>query len=189
MNKIYTKTGDTGTTGLYDGERVAKTDPRIDTAGTIDELNSWLGKITAQQRAEAQIQAPEIIAVLKTVQRDLFVIGSQLTTPENFNNLNQSKLPTLTITAVTALEQSIDAMTRDLPTLREFILPGGSAISCNTHIARTVCRRAERQLVALTKTIAVDPIILQYCNRLSDWLFTLARFYNAKLNQPELTWK
>lgn len=187
--KIYTKTGDTGTTGLFGGQRVAKTDQRLAAAGAIDELNSWIGAIQVQQKTTPRLKAPDMLKQLSTIQSDLFTIGSQLTTPASATKSVKALLPRLTNKAVTDLEDSIDAMTRKLPPLRKFILPGGSQISSTTHIARTVCRRAERQIVLLAKTVPVDPIILKYCNRLSDWLFTLARFYNAQLNQLEQIWK
>lgn len=190
MSKIYTKTGDAGTTGLFGGQRVAKTDPRILAYGTIDELNAWIGLVAAQHKADAtRISAPELQTLLEQIQRQLFDIGAHLATPYRPGESVPTSLPKLQPQAIQALELSIDTMTAALPALRQFILPGGSILSSQVHIARTICRRAERYIVALNAAEALDPIILQYCNRLSDWLFTLARYYNIKLNEPEITWK
>lgn len=183
MNKIYTKTGDQGTTGLFGGQRVAKTDQRIVAYGTIDELNAAIGLVAAWHTADAtRLHQTDIHKLLQQIQRQLFDIGAHLATPTVDGKAIDD-------TAIATLEQSIDYLTAQLPELRQFILPGGSVISSQVHMARTICRRAERVIVCLSEQTTVDPLILKYCNRLSDWLFTLARFYNYILNQPELTWK
>lgn len=190
MSKIYTKTGDKGTTGLFGGQRVAKTDQRIVAYGTIDELNAAIGLVAAMHKAEvARLNQAEVLELLHQIQRQLFDIGAHLATPAVSGQSITTSLPHLSDEAITTLEQSIDQMTTKLPELRQFILPGGSLISSQVHLARTICRRAERTIIRLGEQVPIDPLIIKYCNRLSDWLFTLARCYNAILNEPELTWK
>ncbi|MFA6475152.1 MAG: cob(I)yrinic acid a,c-diamide adenosyltransferase [Patescibacteria group bacterium] len=164
MSKIYTKTGDKGTSGLFGGERVKKNHPRLEAYGTLDELNSHVGLIVALLPAQ-QTQ-------LQTIQKTIQNIASHLAL---------APLPQLSPDLITDLEKSIDKMTSTLPELHEFILPGGNIISSQIHIARTVCRRAERNIITLAETDTIDPLIIQYINRLSDWLFTLARYvqYNS----------
>ncbi|HBY73816.1 MAG TPA: cob(I)yrinic acid a,c-diamide adenosyltransferase [Candidatus Kerfeldbacteria bacterium] len=171
--KIYTRTGDKGTSGLFGGQRVPKTHPRLEAYGTVDELNSLIGTIANQW--------PDVADELMDIQRALFTIGSHLATPNQPNS-------TLAVSEVLELEQSIDVMTAELPELRKFILPGGQAAACTAHFARTVCRRAERLIIALMPDETIDPLVVQYMNRLSDWLFTLARSINHKTNTTEVTW-
>lgn len=170
--KIYTKTGDTGTTSLFGGERVLKHHPRIEACGTIDELNAQLGLVA------------DATPYIQTIQRDLFTIGSHLATPNHNPNL-----PPLRLEAIEWMEQIIDDITTQLPELRAFILPGGSAVGSQLHIARTICRRAERRVIELAQTETVNPYIIQYLNRLSDLLFQLARLINQADGKAELLWK
>lgn len=181
--KIYTRTGDTGKTSLVGGKRVDKNSPRLEAYGTIDELNSHLGLVAAMQPIASQT---ELTALIHTVQSRLFDLGAYLATD---NSDNPSLQPNgLTEADITALEQSIDTLTATLPPLNSFILPGGSAAAAQTHICRTVCRRAERRVLALAETAAVAAIAITYLNRLSDWLFTLARHANLLTNTPETPW-
>lgn len=168
MSKIYTKTGDQGTSGLFGGQRVPKNHPRLEAYGTIDELNSAIGLI--------QISVPE----LQQIQSDLFLVGTELATPQG--------KPQLAATRIADLERSIDAMTAELPELKHFILPGGHSTAATTHLARTICRRAERRIIQLAETEPVNPVIIQYMNRLSDWLFTLARYLNKQHGVTDHPW-
>ncbi len=171
--KIYTRTGDQGESGLFGGQRVPKYHPRLEAYGTVDELNSYIGLLASQWNATAD--------ELTEIQRMLLNIGSHLATP------GQPTSP-LEVAMILQLEESIDAMTLELPELRKFILPGGHTAACTAHIARTICRRAERLIIMVSSTEAVDPLVIQYINRLSDWLFTLARYINFKTNTPEVVW-
>lgn len=178
--KIYTKTGDDGTTGLFGGQRVAKFDPRIECYGTVDELNATLG--LAAVGAESGLARK-----LGAVQNELFVIGSHLATPED-DTRRVARLPELDESAVARLEGEIDAAEADLPPLRNFILPGGAETAARLHFARTVCRRAERLLVAFAAQHAVPPVVVQYFNRLSDWLFVYARWANHHSGVADVPW-
>lgn len=176
--KIYTKTGDDGTTGLFGGGRVSKSDPRIECYGTIDELNASLG-LTAVV-ADASMQP-----MLRRIQNDLFVIGSHLASDAQ---ANRKLLPILNEEHIARLESEIDAAEGQLPKLRNFILPGGTEAAARMHLARTVCRRAERLLVVLAAQ-DVDPLLLAYLNRLSDWLFVHARLANHLAGVPDVPWE
>ncbi len=178
--KIYTKTGDDGTTGLIGGDRVRKSDRRIECYGTIDELNASIGWA-------AVVATGDTAGALHQVQNDLFVIGSHLATPDGGNL--QSSLPILEDLIVHRLEMQIDAAESSLPPLREFILPGGSELAARLHIARTVCRRAERLLVDFAMDRPVPAMIITYINRLSDWLFVQARAANARAGTRDVPWK
>ncbi|RDB44087.1 cob(I)yrinic acid a,c-diamide adenosyltransferase [Halomonas sp. DQ26W] len=169
LNKIYTRTGDKGDTGLGDGSRVAKHDRRVEAFGTVDETNAIIG--VAQLHAEGELQQ-----VLATVQNDLFDVGADLCTPEQ----DDPKYPPLRVTAsqVEFLEQQIDAMNGDLASLRSFILPGGTPLAAHLHMARTIARRAERLVTLLMVDQTVNPEVLRYMNRLSDLLFVAARKAN-----------
>lgn len=169
LNRIYTRTGDKGDTGLGDGSRVAKHDPRVEAFGTVDETNATIG--LAQLHAEGELQQ-----VLATVQNDLFDVGADLCTPEQ----DAPEYPPLRVTAtqVEFLERQIDAMNADLASLRSFILPGGSPLAAHLHLARTVARRAERLVAQLMVEQPVNPEVLRYMNRLSDLLFVAARKAN-----------
>ncbi len=181
--KIYTKTGDTGETSLFDGTRVAKDDARVDAYGEVDELNAWLGLARAS-RADAPLD-PRLDEALVRIQRDLFALGAQLADPAE-------KLAPRVTKAVIAdadverLEQLIDRLDDELPPLRRFILAGGTPAGAALHIARTVCRRAERRMVALRPPI--DPVLVRYVNRLSDLLFVLARAANHRGGISETEW-
>lgn len=181
--KIYTKTGDDGSTGLIGGHRVSKSDPRIECYGTIDELNSAIG--LAAVGADAAMPG-----MLRTIQNELFVIGAHLATGEGGGPKSLS-IPDLHDTAVARLEEQIDQAEQVLPALRNFILPGGSELSARLHLARAVCRRAERLLVALAQSPSanIDPILLQYLNRLSDWLFVHARLANHRAGLEDVPWE
>lgn len=187
---IYTKTGDKGETGLFGGKRVPKTDPRIESYGTIDELNAVIGVVLAGN-AEGAVGADcedTVRATLEQIQAHLMVIASHLATPYNPAEDVPSTLPAFETAWIAGLEEQIDAMEAELPQLTNFILPGGSPVGAQLHVARTVCRRAERAVVALTQTEEIDLGLLQYLNRLSDYLFVAARFDNHKKNIPETPW-
>ncbi len=178
--KIYTKTGDQGTTALFGGKRVSKADLRIDTYGTVDELNSWIGLLRDQDVNTKRNH------FLIEIQDRLFTIGSILATePGN----TKVKIPSLLLDDVQALEKAIDAMDAELPPMKSFILPGGNQSVSFCHITRTVCRRAERLVIALNNHEAVDGLVIQYLNRLSDYLFVLARKMALELNVQDTPWK
>jgi len=177
--KIYTKTGDKGDTRLFDGTQVRKNDPRVDAYGEVDELNATLGA------AAAFLEDTELKAILYDVQRDLFSIGAALADPRHKGNKEKSKLNPA---RVSALEQSIDRFETELPPLRQFILAGGSPAGALLHVTRTVCRRAERRVVALQDAAEIDPLVVEYLNRLSDFLFVLARLVNRRADQQEIPW-
>lgn len=178
--KIYTKTGDDGTTGLIGALRVRKDDPRIDAYGTVDELNAVLGGV------RAQAIDPEIDALLTGVQNELFVVGSALADPNPAGPFHNA----VTTLQVIGLEERIDAFEAELPNLTRFILPGGSAVAAQLHLARTVCRRAERQVVELMQVPGehVPETLLIYLNRLSDALFVLARAANHRAGVADVLW-
>ncbi len=177
--KIYTRTGDDGTTGLFGGGRVSKNSLRVDAYGTVDELNAYLGLVRAHK------PSAESDSALQTVQDTLFHLGADLATPLD----SDAKWVTrITEPQVAWLEQHIDEMTAKLPELRAFILPGGTFVSSHIHVARTVCRRAERLTVALAEAEPLNAQALIYLNRLSDWLFTLARFENMQAGVEDVTW-
>jgi cob(I)alamin adenosyltransferase len=180
--KIYTKTGDKGKTALIGGTKVPKSHIRIETYGTIDELNSYIGLVNDHISDEATN------TLLKEVQDRLFTIGSSLACdPEKEAKMS---IPDLHPTDVSLLENSIDKMNEELPEMRSFILPGGHVAVSTCHIARCVCRRAERLCVGMQEEgMAIEPLILQYVNRLSDYLFVLARWIGHRLGVAEITWK
>ncbi len=181
MTRIYTRTGDSGETGLFGGGRVPKSNIRVEAYGSVDELNSVLGwTITLLAEADA--------GELRTVQSDLFTIGAQLATPEERTRGRRPLVPDLDPERINALENWIDRLERDLPELRTFILPGGSTGGAALHVARTVCRRAERRVVALAANETIADGIVTYLNRLSDLLFVLARSVNGRSGQPETPW-
>ena len=178
--KIYTKTGDTGETGLYGGTRIPKNAMRIEACGTVDELNACVGSV------RSQIQDEEIDAILHRIQNELFDIGADLATIDAHpKGANLRIPPTLT----PELEREIDRFEAELPPLKNFILPGGSVGGAAIHLARTVCRRAERCVVTLAKEEVVNPEVLIYLNRLSDLLFVLARVVNQRLGESEPLWE
>jgi cob(I)alamin adenosyltransferase len=177
--KIYTKTGDDGTTSLFSGGRVSKTHLRVEAYGTVDELNSILGVARAHQ-PDAHTDA-----WLAQVQRQLFNLGADLATPLDAKSDWVVRMDAET---VLWLENAIDEMTAQLPELKHFILPGGSAAAAQLHVARTVCRRAERLIVGLQTQEPIGDHVLNYLNRLSDFLFTLARWENMQAGIPEDKW-
>jgi cob(I)alamin adenosyltransferase len=178
--KIYTKTGDKGQTSLIGGTRVPKHHIRIETYGTVDELNSYIGLIRDQDIDK------HVIAVLIEVQDRLFTIGSSLASdPEK----SKMKIPDLKEEDVTFLEQEMDKMDEHLPEMRSFVLPGGHTTVSFCHIARCVCRRAERLSIELSENSYVNELVIKYLNRLSDYLFVLSRKLTMDLNAQEIPWK
>ena len=174
LTRIYTRTGDAGTTGLASGARVAKDAPRIEAIGAVDELNSALGVLLAET-----VPAP-LRGCLTDVQNDLFDLGGELSVPGH---------PIMSAAHVERLERELDRLNSALPPLREFILPGGSRSAALAHVARAVCRRAERRVVSLSRKQKVAPVLLVYLNRLSDLLFVAARELNRAEGQPDVLWK
>jgi cob(I)alamin adenosyltransferase len=182
--RIYTRTGDSGETGLFDGTRVPKSDPRVATYGEIDELNAWVGL------ARAALQDRELVEMLQRIQRDLFAIGARLADPAHRIAERVTKAA-VSPDDISRLEQWIDALDASLPPLRRFILPGGATGGATLHVARTICRRAERAMVALEQAggrDAFEPELLTYVNRLSDLLFVMARAANHRAAVADLEW-
>jgi len=182
--RIYTRTGDGGETHLFGGERVPKADPRVEAYGTVDELNSVLGLVRANLPAD-----PELHRVLTAVQKALFAVGAELATARPEDPRLASHVPRVGAADVEALERFIDRMEADLEPLRTFVLPGGTEAGALLHVARAVCRRAERRVVALARQAAVNPEVLRYLNRLSDLLFVAARWVNHQAGVPESPWE
>lgn len=177
--KIYTKTGDKGQTSLIGGTRVAKNHVRIEAYGTVDELNSWVGVI------RDSISEEKTKALLIQIQNQLFTIGSHLASdPEK----SKMKLPQITDEHVLALENEMDAIDATVPPMKNFVLPGGSLAVSYCHVARCVCRRAERCVIHLSGTAQVDDLLLRYINRLSDYLFMLSRKLTHDLGAEEIPW-
>ncbi len=182
MFKIYTKTGDKGGTSLIGGVRVPKNNIRIESYGTVDELNSFIGMVRDAANNN------DISVMLQEIQDRLFTIGSILAT--NPDKEVKMKLPDLHDADVTWLEQRIDEMNEVLPEMRAFILPGGNLASSTCHVARCVCRRAERICVDMQENNeTISPLVIQYLNRLSDYLFVLARYISHINNAPEIEWR
>ena len=180
--KIYTKTGDYGDTGLIDGSRVQKDDPRVAAYGDIDELQAMLGVIKS-----GLPQGSPLGALLMTIQKDLFSLSARLADPKD--KIAERKEKVITGDArIEALEREIDHREADLPPLKAFILAGGGPTGALLHLARTICRRAERSVVGLGHIVSIDPVIGTYLNRLSDLLFVMARHENHKAELPEDTW-
>ena len=174
LSKIYTRTGDDGTTGLGDGTRVAKDSLRVDAMGDVDELNSVIGLLLTES-------VPDILLDLLTqVQHDLFNLGGEICIPD-YIILQQANIDNL--------EQAIDTLNEQLAPLKEFILPGGTKAAAFCHLARTVCRRAERKLITLARDEKVTAISLKYLNRLSDLLFVLCRIINKAAGVPDVLWQ
>ncbi len=180
--KIYTKTGDRGETGLFGGGRVSKSHPRVEAYGDIDELNATIGL------ARSIEMMPRIDEVLAPVQRDLFSLGALLATPDHDKVKQQLEKARIDDTRVAELERAIDDGETELEPLTAFILPGGTPKSAALHVARTVCRRAERKVISLGSEVDVPPIVVKYLNRLSDLLFVLARVANRRAGAPEVIW-
>lgn len=181
--RIYTRTGDDGTTALFGGNRVAKDDLRIEAYGTLDELNAFVGALADHAVLQA---SPEDGQLLGQIQIDLFNLGSHLATTDEAMRVH---LPALPEERAGELEAWMDAATAGLPELRNFILPGGHPAVSAAHLCRVVSRRAERRVVALARVEPVDPVIGQYLNRLSDWFFVLSRVLAARAGAPEVYWR
>jgi len=172
LTKIYTRTGDGGTTGLSDGSRVSKDAPRIEAIGAVDELNSLVGLVLCERLP------PDLRRCLTDVQHDLFDLGGELSLPGH---------AIMTEAYVTRLEALLDRLNAELPALRDFILPGGSSAAGCAHVARAVCRRAERRVVTLGET--APPFAVRYLNRLSDLMFVLARVFNRRNGRGDVLWE
>ena len=175
LSKIYTKTGDNGTTGLGDGSRVAKDSLRVEAYGTADELNSFIGLLRAELTDDHHLQP-----VLSRIQHELFDLGGELCIP-GYVMIKEA--------AITRLEQAIDALNDNLPPLKDFILPAGGKAASLTHVARTVCRRAERRVFTLSQHEQISPLALQYLNRLSDYLFVASRVLAREFGGSEVLWQ
>jgi cob(I)alamin adenosyltransferase len=182
MMRIYTRTGDAGETSLFGGRRVPKNDPRVSAYGAIDELNAVLGVVRSGGLGT------EIDAILERVQHHLFDLGAELATPPEAPAGAAAHAPRVAPSWVEALERDIDRFEEALPPLREFILPGGTPAAALLHLARTVARRAEREIVTLGAQEPLNPDLLKYVNRLSDLLFVLARAANQAAGRPDSTW-
>jgi len=178
--KIYTKTGDSGDTGLFAGTRVPKSDPRVAAYGDVDELNAWLGLV------RVDVPDDRLSGMLEAIQRDLFAIGARLADPAKRIAQRVTKAA-VTSEDISRLEAWIDLFETELPPLRRFILAGGSRAGATLHVARTICRRAERAMVSLGRD-AFEPELLVYVNRLSDLLFVMARAVNHRAGAPETEW-
>ena len=188
INRVYTRRGDTGETGLAGGQRVPKDGPRIEAYGTVDELNAFLGaaRATVNELSLAEPRVAPLAAILLRVQHELFNLGSILATlPEDVH----TKQARVTEADVARLETEMDRMNADLPPLRSFVLPGGSRLNAELHIGRTVCRRAERACVALARTEQIPPEAVRYLNRLSDALFVWSRWASQVTGAPETLWE
>src|SRR6185369_15135985 len=187
LNRIYTKRGDGGETSLVGGQRVAKDDLRIESYGTVDELNAFIGlaAVTAAELVDRDPRLALLGAILRRVQHELFNLGSILATrPEDVH----PKQPRVTEAESRQLELEIDAMNEDLPPLRSFVLPGGTRLNAELHACRTICRRAERITVALARVEDVPADAVRYLNRLSDALFVWSRWSSHVLGAPEVLW-
>ena len=180
--RIYTRTGDTGDTGLFGGGRVGKDDVRVEAYGEVDELNAVLGL------ARSIEMMPRIDEVLVPVQRDLFSLGALLATPDLEKMRQHLDKARIDEERIAQLERAIDAGEAELEQLRAFILPGGTPKAAALHVARTVCRRAERRVVALGRVVELPELVVIYLNRLSDLLFVLARVANRRAGAGEVTW-
>jgi cob(I)alamin adenosyltransferase len=180
--KLYTRTGDDGSSGLFGGDRVSKSHLRLVAYGTLDELNSIMGLLRLHATPACAAEA-----TLQQVQQDLFVLGAILATPAARQDLLGARMsrPTWDLEG---MEADIDRLTALAPPMTSFVLPGGTAASAHAHLARTVCRRAEREVVALTHEEPMNPLVLTYLNRLSDWLFALARAENATAGVADVQW-
>jgi cob(I)alamin adenosyltransferase len=178
--KIYTKTGDRGETRLFDGTKVRKNNDRVDAYGDVDELNSFIGA------AASFLKDAALASMLAEIQKDLFSVGAQLADPASKSqNRGKFEIPR---ERVESLEKAIDTFETELPPLRQFILAGGGHGGAFLHVARTVCRRAERRVVSLAEKVEVNPIVIEYLNRLSDFLFVIARVVNHREGKQEIVW-
>ena len=188
-NKIYTKTGDGGDTSLLGGTRVRKDDARVEAYGTVDELNAHIGLLATMMEGLPTRDTHNVLAYsrhLTEIQPNLFVLQTLLA---NENEALASRLPQLPANATAQLEQWIDDMQQQIPPMVAFVIPGGTATAAQCHVARTVCRRAERRMVSLDALSPIDPALRQYLNRLSDYLFVLSRLLVRIENHEEVLWK
>lgn len=185
MTKIYTKTGDKGETSLFTGKRVRKNDPYIDALGTVDECNSAIGASLAFLPQSAS----QVRDQLTAIQHALFDLGAALATPRSSASLSKIAKTRFDHEGVELLEKWIDAWELQLPPLTTFILPGGHPAGAMLHVARSICRRAERLVVPINRETDVSDEVLMYLNRLSDYLFVVSRFVNHHLNSPETLWE
>ncbi len=176
LTKIYTRTGDQGTTRLANGEEVSKAATRVEAYGDIDELNSLIGLVIAHE------PSPSVAEILTSIQHHLFDVGGEIAAAGMIKDMVSEIM-------IVRLEEAIDRLNADLPPLKEFILPGGTSSAAELHLARTVCRRAERRTIALNQTEFVAPEIMKYLNRLSDLLFVMARYENHRSDNKEVYWK
>ena len=188
ITKVYTRTGDAGETHLVGGRKVAKDHPRVEAYGTVDELNSVLGMVRAElSRSPSPVKSRDALdGQVSTIQSELFDLGTILATPpdDRFDGMTM-----IHPADIERLEQELDAMNAAVPPLEEFILPGGDPCSAQLHLARTVCRRAERRALQLVSEDAAAATALAYLNRLSDWLFVAARWHAQLCGQPESFWR
>lgn len=182
ISKIYTRTGDDGSTALLGNERVPKDSLRVSAYGDIDELNAHLGIVRVQMSIDA---LPELERKVELLQQRLFDLGALLATP---SQMSHPSLPRLAPETVDEMERWIDALIEPLPVLTSFVLPGGSELNARLHVARTVCRRAERSVLSLHRSEGVDAVILKFINRLSDLLFAMARYTAHVQQSPEYLW-
>ena len=180
ITRVYTRTGDDGTTALGGGQRVAKDSSRIETYGTVDELNSMVGAARVHDLAAP---LPDLLAV---IQNELFHLGSDLCIAED--DKKTTPVPGIEARHVDRLESIMDELSKEIPPLENFVLPGGSPGAADLHVARAVCRRAERLAVTLARTEAIGPYVIRYLNRLSDLLFVMARYENRKKGLPDVIW-
>lgn len=189
--KIYTRTGDKGETSLYGGARISKASLRVEAVGTGDELNSAIGVAIAQV-SRSKYSVSRIKKELTQIQSDLFEIGAVLATPKDTQLTKGMEihraLPAYLKNRVEEMEQTIDVLTQKLTPMKAFILPSGSVAGSSLHLARAICRRAERRVIALAKKEPIEPQIVIYINRLADLLFTMARYVNMREKQPETEW-
>lgn len=184
IDKVYTKGGDQGQTSLIGGDRVSKAAPRIEAYGTVDEINATLGLV--RTALESSAAGEHLIPIIHRVQNELFNLGAELATPDP---ARRAKLPRVEQRHVDQLEHDIDALNDELPALTSFVLPGGGAASAHFHLARTVCRRGERQIVALGELEDLGELAVTYLNRLSDALFVFGRWAALKDGRPEPLWQ
>lgn len=188
LTRIYTKSGDQGSTTLATGEKVSKTSQRIEAYGTVDELNSWIGFLRDQLRGQAPFEKHWLGASLSRIQNQLFDLGSELATPSDKLRPDRQRL--VASSDVELLEKEMDLCQENLAPLANFVLPGGHAANSVAHLARTVCRRAEREVIRLRgedSSLRLETQI--YLNRLSDWLFVVSRLVSQELNCPEVLWQ
>lgn len=180
LSKIYTKTGDKGETGLGDGSRIAKTHPRVEAMGSVDELNSIVGVLVEELLQEKQPELTEVAEFLRSLQHRIFDLGGEISIP-GFEIVNADH--------VKAIEENLDALNEHLDPLENFILPGGSHVIANCHMARAICRRAERNVIALAEVETVNTAALEFLNRLSDYLFVVARSTARITGIDEVLWQ